>query len=68
MFTMHQECEDYRRGKNIKVEKVIHHAVVSNLFGFGYMKKSSNAQGSSKYCSLRPFFVLEIEICDANSS
>ena len=68
MFTMHQECEDYQRGKNIKVEKVIHHAVVSNLFGFGYMKKSSNAQGSSKsICSLRPF-VLEIEICDANSS
>lgn len=45
---MHQECEDYQRGKSIKVEKVIHHAVVSNLFGFGYMKKSSNAQGSSK--------------------
>ena len=65
---MHQECEDYQRGKSIKVEKVIHHAVVSKLFGFGYMKKSSNAQGSSKYCSLRTFFVLEIEIYDANSS
>ena len=33
----------------LKYEKVIHHAIVNNLFGFGYMKKSCNAQGSSKY-------------------
>ena len=33
----------------LKYEKVIHHAVVNNLFGFGYTKKSCNAQGSSKY-------------------
>lgn len=34
----------------LKYEKVIHHAVVNNLFGLRYMKKSYNAQGSSKYC------------------
>ena len=33
----------------LKYEKVIHRAVVNNLFGFGYTKKSCNAQGSSKY-------------------
>ena len=33
----------------LKYEKVIHHAIVNNLFGFGYTKKSCNAQGSSKY-------------------
>ena len=33
----------------LKYEKVIHHAVVNNLFGLRYMKKSCNAQGSSKY-------------------
>ena len=33
----------------LKYEKVIHHAVVNNLFGLRYMKKSYNAQGSSKY-------------------
>ena len=33
----------------LKYEKVIHHAVVNNLFGLGYTKKSCNAQGSSKY-------------------
>ena len=62
MFTMHQECEDYQRGKSIKVEKVIHHAAVSNLFGFGYMKKSSNAQGSSKYYLFvtAPFLYLKL--------
>ena len=33
----------------LKYEKVIHRAIVNNLFGQGYMKKSCNAQGSSKY-------------------
>lgn len=33
----------------LKYEKVIHCAVVNNLFGFEYTKKSCNAQGSSKY-------------------
>ena len=28
----------------LKYEKVIHHAIVNNLFGFGYTKKSCNAQ------------------------
>ena len=41
------KCEIYHYGK--KYEKVIHHAIVNNLFGFGYTKKSCNAQGSSKY-------------------
>ena len=33
----------------LKYEKVIHHAIVNNLFGSESMKKSCNAQGSSKY-------------------
>ena len=33
----------------LKYEKVIHRAIVNNLFGLGYTKKSCNAQGSSKY-------------------
>ena len=33
----------------LKYEKVIHHAIVNNLFGLESMKKSCNAQGSSKY-------------------
>lgn len=33
----------------LKYEKVIHSEIVNNLFGQGYMKKSCNAQGSSKY-------------------
>ena len=33
----------------LKYEKVIHHAIVNNLFGFGYTKKSCNSQCSSKY-------------------
>ena len=44
----------------LKYEKVIHHAIVNNLFGFGYTKKSCNAQGSSKYYLFvtAPFFFL----------
>ena len=44
----------------LKYEKVIHHAVVNNLFGLGYTKKSCNAQGSSKYYLFvtAPFFVI----------
>ena len=43
----------------LKYEKVIHHAIVNNLFGFGYTKKSCNAQGSSKYYLFvtAPFFI-----------
>ena len=43
----------------LKYEKVIHHAIVNNLFGFGYTKKSCNAQGSSKYYLFvtAPFFM-----------
>lgn len=33
----------------LKYEKVIHHAIVNNLFRWQYTKKSCNAQGSSKY-------------------
>lgn len=33
----------------LKYEKVIHHAIVNNLFGLESMEKSCNAQGSSKY-------------------
>ena len=33
----------------LKYEKVIHHAIVNNLFGLESMKKSCNTQGSSKY-------------------
>ena len=33
----------------LKYEKVIHRAIVNNLFGLESMKKSCNAQGSSKY-------------------
>ena len=44
----------------LKYEKVIHHAIVNNLFGFGYTKKSCNAQGSSKYYLFvtAPHFIL----------
>ena len=43
----------------LKYEKVIHHAIVNNLFGFGYTKKSCNAQGSSKYYLFvtAPFYI-----------
>ena len=34
----------------LKYEKVIHRAMVNNLFRQEYTKKSCNAQGSSKYC------------------
>ena len=44
----------------LKYEKVIHHAVVNNLFGLGYTKKSCNAQGSSKYY----LFVTASFLCD----
>ena len=33
----------------LKYEKVIHRAIVNNLFRWEYTKKSCNAQGSSKY-------------------
>ena len=33
----------------LKYEKVIHHAIVNNLFGLESTKKSCSAQGSSKY-------------------
>ena len=33
----------------LKYEKVIHRAMVNNLFRQEYTKKSYNAQGSSKY-------------------
>ena len=33
----------------LKYEKVIHHAIVNNLFRWQYTKKSCSAQGSSKY-------------------
>ena len=47
----------------LKYEKVIHHAIVNNLFGFGYTKKSCNAQGSSKYYLFvtAPLFLLCIK-------
>ena len=49
----------------LKYEKVIHHAIVNNLFGFGYTKKSCNAQGSSKYYLFvtAPLFSYNLIIC-----
>lgn len=50
----------------LKYEKVIHHAIVNNLFGFGYTKKSCNAQGSSKYYLFvtAPFFFVLMHMID----
>lgn len=60
----------------LKYEKVIHHAIVNNLFGFGYTKKSCNAQGSSKYYLFvtAPYIVLNLHfyidfcICHSGTS
>lgn len=54
----------------LKYEKVIHHAVVNNLFGLGYTKKSCNAQGSSKYYLFvtAPFLCDEIILVDASQT
>ena len=50
----------------LKYEKVIHRAIVNNLFGLGYTKKSCNAQGSSKYYLFvtAPFLIRLKEIDD----
>ena len=54
----------------LKYEKVIHHAIVNNLFGLESMKKSCNTQGSSKYYLFvtASFFAYQIQHINAEGS